>query len=414
MNLNLLSKLQSSDSVYLILQPKLGEIIDYYVIARNVSFDLVSSGQMNGIIEHDRSLSFEIRLTSILPLISKGYQFNIKFENNQLMFVTEDDKVVVKPSYVESRDSGSFKTLGRYMELSAEFQKLERIKNQYDNLYTELLELKRIEDHNSLMSIIDNTDNLSEVVESKVDRELRSKIEMKEKELSSLQSSLKSLQSINLKPFIDIATVASKAHTVVDMCDEYAIVDLGNSYLIEKSKCPVLSIQGMLLSQLLKDGGGESFYLYNEELVYINGNKDITAVFIAKYLPNNSVDASIVKNGVVTERYEIRIHSLLKVISLVKSSFKDVSMDMNTGQFLLTNDLGEVLRINFDVDNVNSLQLIKSKSGKVVQGGIKLAIINIPVAVQNILGYFKDSLIIYVKKNKIVFQNKSLFLVFGR
>ena len=165
---------------------------------------------------------------------------------------------------------------------------------------------------------------------------------------------------------------------------------------------------------MLKDGGGEGFYLYKDELVYINGNKDITAVFIASYLPNNSVDASIVKNGVVTERYEIRIHSLLKVISLVKSSFKDVSMDMNTGQFILTNDLGEVLRINFDVDNVNSLQLIKSKSGKVVQGGIKLAIINIPVAVQNILGYFKDSLIIYVKKNKIVFQNKSLFLVFGR
>lgn len=414
MNLNLLSKLQTSDSVYLILQPKLGGIIDYYIIARNISFDLVSSGQMNGTVENDRSLSFEIRLASILPLINKGYQFNIKFENNQLVFVTEDDKVVVKPSYVESRDSGSFNILGRYMELSAEFQKLERIKNQYDNLYTELLELKRIEDHNSLMNIIDNTDNLSEVVESKVDRELRSKIEMKEKELSSLQSSLKSLQSINLKPFIDIATVASKAHTVVDMCDEYAIVDLGNSFLIEKSKCPVLSIQGVLFSQLLKDGGGEGFYLYKDELVYINGNKDITSVFIAKYLPNNSVDASIVKNGVVTERYEIRIHSLLKVISLVKSSFKDVSMDMNTGQFILTNDLGEVLRINFDVDNVNSLQLIKSKSGKVVQGGIKLAIINIPVAVQNILGYFKDSLIIYVKKNKIVFQNKSLFLVFGR
>lgn len=414
MNLNLLSKLQTSDSVYLILQPKLGGIIDYYIIARNISFDLVSSGQMNGTVENDRSLSFEIRLASILPLINKGYQFNIKFENNQLVFVTEDDKVVVKPSYVESRDSGSFNILGRYMELSAEFQKLERIKNQYDNLYTELLELKRIEDHNSLMNIIDNTDNLSEVVESEVDKELRSKIEMKEKELSSLQSSLKSLQSINLKPFIDIATVASKAHTVVDMCDEYAIVDLGNSFLIEKSKCPVLSIQGMLFSQLLKDGGGEGFYLYKDELVYINGNKDITAVFIAKYLPNNSVDASIVKNGVVTERYEIRIHSLLKVISLVKSSFKDVSMDMNTGQFILTNDLGEVLRINFDVDNVNSLQLIKSKSGKVVQGGIKLAIINIPVAVQNILGYFKDSLIIYVKKNKIVFQNKSLFLVFGR
>lgn len=415
MNLKLLSKLQSSDSVSLILKANAGDILDYYLIARSVSYDVVCSGQTEGSIPSG-TISFDIRMTSVIPLIEKGYKLRIQYNGNTLKFVTEDERTSITPSYVESNDSSVMNVLEQYIAFSDALEAKSRNEHQIETITEELMSLRSEYHGISLMQLSGGppADPFGGSPTEKIDAKYAPIIKDKEEQLTRIAQQATGLQELDLGVFTDLAGAASRGHNLVDMCGDYAVVSLKTSFMLQKAPCPIQSIQGQLFYQLLRDGNGKGFYLFNDELVYLNGVKEHTVVFVGKYLPNNAVDSTIVTRGAVEEKYTLQLKGVLNVAALVKSHFTHFVMDMSRAVFILSNDLGETIEMAFEVENAKTIALTKTMRGEVVQGGVTMAIIEVPSDVQSVLNLFKEELTIYVKKKKIIFQNKGLYLVFGR
>ena len=200
----------------------------------------------------------------------------------------------------------------------------------------------------------------------------------------------------------------------MNFCNSYAVVSFDTSFLIQKGDCPTQAIQGQLLNQLIRDGSGKGFYEYDNFLTYYDEKAEPTAVFMQKYLPNSIVDPTIITKGNVEERYDIALKGVLDVANLVRSHYKTIELNLGAGMFVMTNELGEVMNIKFDVTNAQTKQLKRLLSGSSVSGEITMATIEIPKSIHSLLNLFKHSLSVYVKKRKVIFKSGSLYLVFGR
>lgn len=415
MNLKLLGRLQSSGSASLILKANAGDILDYYLISRNISYDIVCSGQTAGTLASSM-ISFDIRMSSIIPLINKGYKFAIQYSDGVLKFVSDDEKTIIVPSYVESSDSGVVGALESYIGFSEALQNKLKVEEQIGELLQEVQGIKDSKKDAVLMELSGgpSSNPFEGCSVDKIDKRYDPVIVDKEKQIKSLSSSIDAIEDVDLGDLYNIASAASKAHTLIDMCGDYAVVSLKTSFLLEKVKCPIQSIQGQLLFNLIRDNKGKGFYTYKDELVYLSGNKEYSAVFIKKYLPNNAIDSTIITRGIVEEKYVIQLKNILSTVSLIRSCFDRFMLDMGNAQFILSNDLGETVHMKFEVQDAKTLALNKMLRGETVRGGITMATIDIPLDVQGLLDLFKDNLIVYVKKKKVIFQNNNLYLVFGR
>ena len=415
MNLRLLSKLKALDSVSLILRPSAGEMLDYFLISRSIAYEIICTGQTAGSIPSGM-ISFDIRMASIVPLIEKGYSFFIQYEGDELKFVAEGEQIAITPSYVESTDTNAFRVLEKYIRFSNALEDSARQVHQVETLQNELSCLKNRYQGLTLMQLSGGpSDNpFGPVPTQKLDDTYQPLIAEKEAQLNKALSQSAGLQQLDLSAFRDIAGAAARSHSLVDMCGDYALLSLKASFLLQKSPCPTQSIQGQLFHQLLSDGLGKGFYWFNDELVYLNGEKEKTIVFVAKYLPANDVDSTIVTRGTVTEKYKVKIKSILNITALVKSQFPKFQMDMGAAQFILSNDLGETIKMHFDIEDAKSVALAKVMRGEAIQGGVTMATIDVPSDAQSVLNLFKEDLTVYIKNKKVVFQNKGLYLVFGR
>ena len=129
MNLKLLSRLQASDSVNLILTAEAGDILNYYLISRSVAYEIVCTGKTVGTIPSGM-ISFDIRMASVIPLIEKGFKFRVEYTGNELRFVTEDERTYIVPSYVESNDSNAERVITKYMRFSEALIDQDRVSHQ--------------------------------------------------------------------------------------------------------------------------------------------------------------------------------------------------------------------------------------------------------------------------------------------
>lgn len=413
MNLQLLSKLQATDSVSLILQSNAGDVITYYIVSRNVTYSIICSGTAEGTMV-GRRISFDIRLSSIVPLLVRGYKFKIKYTGDQLLFMSNDEKISVKLSYVESRDQNVDKVIQRYIDFSNALDSLQRQQHYIDTLTQEV---KQTEYHME-NSGISNMDLFGESTVGSTDsaqniEEQKKFVEEQKQKIREAQASIQ-LKELDLSSFTRLAYVASRSHSVVDFCGEYAIVDFDSIYFLQKGVCPVQSIQGQLLYQLLIANSGKGFYDFNDELVYFDGSgTDSTIVFIGKLLPSTAITSSIILKDKVLEKFTVELGSLLDTVTVVKRHFDTYVMDMNTGHFILKNELGEEFSITFEVTDLDSVDLrLRSKGAN---NAVVFAVIEIPKKVHDYLSLFKNKLVIYVKKRKIIFYDGvGLYLVFGR
>ena len=141
--------------------------------------------------------------------------------------------------------------------------------------------------------------------------------------------------------------------------------------------------------------------------------QDTTAVMIAPYLPGSAIDPSIVTKGITEERYELSLRGVLSVTSLVRSQFTKISMNLGEHYFLLENDIGEHIRIEFDIEDAKTLELMKMTRENTFSN-ISMATLDIPRDIQAMLSLFRDKLTIFVKRRKVIFKSEDLYLVFGR
>lgn len=416
MNLKLLSRLKCSDSAQLVLIARPGNKLEYYLVSRSVVYDIICTGFIDGTIR-GQSISFDIRMSSLVPMIEKGYKFVIHYGTKGLVFKTEDGKIELTPSYVESRDANTVRVIENYMAFSAALEDKNRRSARIDTLTDEIAGLKAQHRDVSLMHLSGGPSSdpfTPDVVSDKIDGRFLPEIQKREEELMKLSKVQSNIAELDMSVFQSIASAASRCHTLVDLCGDYAICALTNSFLLQKGVCPVQSMQGQLFYQLIRDGNGEGFYEFNEKLLYVSGGAEKSVVMIAKYLPNNTVDSSIVLNGAVEEKYSIELKGVLSLATIVKSSFDTFALDLGNAEFVLSNELGEVLRTKFEVKDANTVKMAKLLRGEKIQGDLTMATIVVPEEVQPILSLFKENLTIYIKKKKIIFQSGGLYLVFGR
>lgn len=476
LNIKLFSKLQASDTVSLVLISRKDGMLDYYLVSASVAYSVLSCGICEGELS-GKVAYFNIRMSSIAPLLDKGIKFRIVYHGGKLLFVSDDDNIQVSLLYVESRDAIVEKAVQTYMDFN---DVLTKHQNKDETLDRLRFDLKTVDA--DLVSAQDTYEYLSKCIEIQESRSThinpRSVSAMqlsgwvnasspfgfpedavvassevtdestntdsgeteklkKSKELEEAKEYLDSVRTkrdkicsqiskieadtdglsitdLAMEKFSKIIGAASRTKELVHFCGDYAVLELVSSFLIQKESCPTMAVPGALLSLLMRDGGGKGFFLYKNSLVYASPGVEHTFVFVSKYLPNVKVDSSIITRGITEEKYPLRLRGLLTVFSAVRNKFPVVKMDMGAGQFILSNDQGEEITIKFDVSNPDTLQLRKFAKDGVAPKHWKMSTIAVPREVQGLLSLLSGELTVFVKSRKVILQSGTLFVVFGR
>ncbi len=417
MNLALFSKLQDSDTVSLILRKREANLLDYFLVSSTVSHEVVTSGVCQGEVD-EPVVCFNIKISFIRSLIGSGVNLNISYFNGNLKFTSNDGKVVVNPLYVEYRNKLVNDSVVKFIEFLEALEDYNRFESIKQNVEVELASLEHTYNEATKMNLSGGPslnpfedDGTQEKLDKMYQEKMR---EVKERFDVKLNSG-KKISKVNFKPFAKIANYSSKIHGVIDFCETFAVMSIKDSlYLFQKGSCPVMSIPSKLLSTLIKDNKGEGFYLFEDDLVYFNGTSGATVVFITHYLPGNVAGIDLITRGAVQEKYKIKLKRVLKILSLLRSNVEDIKIDLGSGNAILSNNTGEEARIKIDVLDAQTVELNKMMKGESNVGEIKMSTITISKDIQFLLTLFQDNLIVYVKKNKVIFQNDSLYMVFSR
>lgn len=415
-NLKLLGRLQAADMVTLILKANPGERLDYYILAKSINYSLLASGECDGSINGGMR-TFNILLSGLLPMLEKGYSFRIAYEDDTLTFTSEDERLKLTPLCVEYNDPSSVKIVDKYQRFVTALQEGETIDSQIVRLENEITDLQHqcngVSLHHLELEMQSSSPFDEDVGSQKIEDKFGPLIAEKREQLATLQRKVKAFRKVDLKAFKTLALAASRAHEMISFCENYAVVSLKSSFLLQKAPCPVMSVQGPLLYQLLNHSNGDGFYWFENSLVYSVGGAERTTVFMEAYLPNTSVDESIVTRGAVSEKYTLSMKGILAVTQLMKSKFPDMTFNMSDGYILLENDKGETITSKFDVENMQSIKLTKSMRGETNIEWTETTL-SIPREVQSLLSLFRDQMTVYIKERKVVFQADKLYLVFGR
>lgn len=415
-NLKLLGRLQAADMVTLILKANPGERLDYYILAKSINYSLLASGECDGSINGGMR-TFNILLSGLLPMLEKGYSFRIAYEDDTLTFTSEDERLKLTPLCVEYNDPSSVKIVDKYQRFVTALQEGETLDTQVVRLENEITDLQHqyngVSLHHLELEMQSSSPFDEDVGSQKIEDKFGPLIAEKREQLAILQRKVKAFRKVDLKAFKTLALAASRAHEMISFCESYAVVSLKSSFLLQKASCPVMSVQGPLLYQLLNHSNGDGFYWFENSLVYSVGGAERTTVFMEAYLPNTSVDESIVTRGAVSEKYTLSMKGILAVTQLMKSKFPDMTFNMSDGYILLENDKGETITSKFDVENMQSIKLAKSMRGETNIEWTETRL-SIPREVQSLLSLFRDQMTVYIKERKVVFQADKLYLVFGR
>lgn len=270
-----------------------------------------------------------------------------------------------------------------------------------------------------MSGFVNNSNPWSEVpaTSSNLEEQYQLRAQELEQKISKLKADISDLQVEDLESLRRIASLAARYSSAVSMCDDYAVVDLTTTFVIQKTKCGIRSVQGKLLKRLLQEPNGK-FYNYHGDLVFVchtgkDQNRSQSVVFLNSYLPSIGVDSSIITKGAVLEKYRINLKGMLPVVSAVSSKFDTMVFNMGASRLELSNDRGEQLIYRFEVEDAKTVELNKLLRGEQA-GIIVMSSIEIPKVAQGLLPLLENKFTIYVKERKIILQSETLYVVFGR
>lgn len=424
-NLKLFSKLQSGNTAFLLLRPSTPGKIVYFVLSTSINYNIVTSGVCYGSLLNDEPVSFEVSLVSVMPLIDKGRDLSLSYENDVLRFNDVKGNYYLEPLCVQHNSSIATQVAQKFQNF---VQKLEKKYDADASLESLELELKQAQGNwmEALQSDLsgwvndsnpfDSGDGVAER-EKRINEVYGERVGKLSKRFDEKKAISASLPEVDMQPLRKLADVAARYNTTVALCDTFATVALTSSFLIQKIDCGTRAIQGKLLQQLLRDPKGH-FYQFEDDIVFsTTEGKDMdrtsTAVFILPYLPNVEVSDTLITNGAVKEKYKLNLREMLSVLAMIVDKFDTMEFDMGSSFVEMTNDNGEHFRYKFDVEDAKTLELIKTMRGEQA-GPIKMATIAVPKEIQKILSLFTDNFTIYVKSRKIIFQSGTLYAIFSR
>lgn len=443
----LFNKVKGDSTVTLTLK-RTGTGITYYMTANTIGYCVVTSGSCVGDMDED-FMSFNISLSTLTPLLDKGFKLRLEYFKKQLTFVSESGSVRITPLYVNSMDTLAHDTLKRFFEFddimlgmqSVKFFDSEtaRIKSEISEIDETIKQIEEVfnkygydlnsnekptaasvmdletgvslEQISKAQDIITSLNTKKEVLLKKLDEVT----EQRKKSISAAYGD--ELSEIDLLPYKRVIEVAAKAHQFVSFCTNFMTVSLKDCHIIQKCECPTKGIAANILNNLLKFVGGQ-FYLYKNQLLYnLVTDTNVTRVFIDSYLPDTRVDSSLITKGQLQEKYEIDITEIERILMPISSKFNATYFDMNTSMFHLLNDQGEEVRIRFKIKSLDTRELRRTVNSEAnTQAGmtVHMSRFYVPMSVARLFYLFRSGMTIYVKDRKIIFQNAKLYIVFGR
>ena len=415
LDLKLFCKLKATDTVTMILKSNGGGNLDYFIVSQSVAFSLITYGTAEGTIKG--TTQFNIRLGALLPLIEKGYKFFIKVVDNQLHFESEAGDLVFSPLCVEFYDEFAANMVKKYLRYEEALQGGISVNIEKASVEQKISALKA--NYNYLVTMqLSPTPDDPYTVDTKAEKthaKYRDDLKVLEGKLAELESRSTSttLKEYDFSDFIPLALIAARSNAMLHMCENYSVVDLKNVSFFKKGDCISQVFNGKLLYQLLLDGNGKHFYMFEDDIVYMS-EKGNTFVFIPRYLPSTCSDPSMLTRGVVQEKYSVNLRSVIALFSVIKSHFSDFKINFGEGKFILSNDSGESLTQKFDVSDAKTLQLAKMMRDGAISSDISMATIALPKEMQVYLSMFRENTVFYIKAKKIVIQSEKLYAVFGR
>lgn len=423
LNLKLFTDLQGDTTASLLLKPSSPGKLQFFVISTSVNYSIVVTGECDGELPTESPLSFDVVLSTIAPLINKNYQFRLSYVGSILRFVEVNDKFSISPLCVEHISDFSLDIAKRYLNFSDALSEYEDNRAEYEKVSSDLSKLREEYDRVKTLSLSggpssDPWGDPSDVwKDNSIDDHYKPLIADMSKKVLDFESKFSGIREISMQEFKRIAVIATRANTVVSMCDDFAVVNLSTAFVVQKVKCGARSVQGKLLRRLIYEPDGR-FYEYNGDLVFLGAsgkesNKSVTAVFINSYLPNVEVNSSIVTKGAVKEKYTLNLHGMLQVVSTVLGKFDTMVFDMGSSYLQLSNDRGEQLIYKFEVEDAKTIELNKAMRGESA-GEITMSAVEIPKVVQRILPQLEDRFTVYVKDRKIILQFGTLYVVFSK
>lgn len=421
-DLKLFSKLQKGDTAFLLLSPDDPGKLRYYLMSVSVNYSIVAAGECEGELPRDELVGFDVSLSSIIPLLDKGKQFTVSFDGEILRFNDVNGRYNIEPLCVQNDSQLSKDVAKKYTTFIEAYNNYVSSASEEEEISQRLVAQEYEYQQARIMSLSGgaSSDPFTDIDPVKaVEERYIPKLQQTRDRLSTIRDRMQGIAEIDLHAFKNLATVASKFNQIVSMCGQYSIVSLATCYVLQKAESPILAMQGKLLRHLLLDTKGK-FYSWGEEIVFCTntvgkkGNKETTVVFLSRYLPSVAVDDTIITRGAVEEQYVFKLKPLMDVVLPCLGKFSDMSFDMGNSRVELRNDQGEKLTYDFELESQDSIYVRKARRGLIDVSEITIATVNIPREVQTILYLFGDKLTMHVKRNKVVLQSDSLYVVFGR
>lgn len=423
LNLKLFTSLQGKNNASLLLKPSTPGQVQFFVMSASVNYNIVVSGECEGELPTPTPMSFDVVLSSIVPLLDRNNEFKITYYGGTLRFVEINDKFSVEPLCVEHISDFAVDIAQRCLDTTELLEKHEQNKERRKEIEDRLHYLESNYKELKVLQLSGPPSempwgNVDDLDRTPLDEKYLPEIHKLEVELRTLNGA-ECLNEVNFTNMKRIASIAAKYNTVISMCDDYAIVALRNCYVLQKCKCGSRAIQGKLLQRLLQEEAG-TFYEKDSELFFrgLAGkgkSRSETLVFLHPYLPNTQVGSSIITKGAVKEKYALTLKGMMSVVSAVVSKFDTMVFDMGKAELVLSNDRGEHLVHKFDMQDAKTLALNRMMRGEEVKSGeLTMSCVEIPGEVQHILGLLRDDFTIYVKDRKVILQSGDLYVVFAR
>lgn len=422
LNLRLFMRLQKGGTAFLVLSQLVPGKLQYFLMSFTVNYSIVTSGTCEGSLPAgEKLLSFDVDLNSVLPLLEKNREFTLSFEGEILRFEDARGQFFISPLCVQHANETSMQIAHTYQEFMQDMDSYATASEELEGLELRLKTHKANYKQAKLLYLsggppsdpfsddgsIDNADAEFEKVQSNLQAQIDAKRVDAEK-----------MAPLDLTALKGIASVAARYGQTVSMCETFAVVSLSTSYVFQRVNSELLAVQGKLLQQLLMDKNGH-FYSWQDRIVFCTAEgkgaeRTSTVVFLERYLPNVSVDDTLITKGAVEEKYKLNLRGMLPVISAVLGKFDRMQFDLGKSLLKMTNDSGELLQYKFDTETAYTIELVKAMRGMETASSFPMATIDVPREVQKIIGMFGDDFTIYVKKRKIIFQSGTLYVVFGR
>ena len=142
LDLKLFMDLQGDTPASLLLKPSSPGFLQYFIISFSVNYSVVVTGECIGELPDATPISFDVVLSSVIPLLNKNHKFKLSYFDSILKFEEESGKYYITPLCVEHVNEYTLSIAQRYIDFSVAYTEHEKVSEQLDILEREIAQTR--------------------------------------------------------------------------------------------------------------------------------------------------------------------------------------------------------------------------------------------------------------------------------